>query len=167
MTLLDETMGMLVIGVLIAGVLYGVSCSQMYFYFSRYSRDPMYMKLLVVGVWASDTVHQVLISHALYWYLVTHYGQPAALTRLAPTIIVEVVVQAVTGLLVQCFFAVRIYRLSRKNWYLTVLVGLLIAAEFAVSTAYTAKALRFKSYTELNEVKVLSISINAFAAAGD
>ncbi|KAH9932042.1 uncharacterized protein BXZ73DRAFT_101417 [Epithele typhae] len=167
MTLLDETMGMLFIGVLIAGILYGVSCTQVYFYFSRYSRDPMYMKLLVLGVWVSDTIHQALISHSLYWYLVTNYGQPATLALLAPTIIIEVVIQAVTGLLVQCFFAARVYRLSGQNWYLTVPVGLLIAVEFAVSTAYTARALKFASFAELTEVKALSISINAFAAAGD
>ena len=38
-----------------------VSLSQVYYYYTRYPRDPLYMKLLVAAVCTTDTVHQVSI----------------------------------------------------------------------------------------------------------
>ncbi|CDO73453.1 hypothetical protein BN946_scf185013.g88 [Trametes cinnabarina] len=128
---LDGTMGPLLIGVIICAVFYGVSLSQMYYYYTRYPGDPIYLKVLI------------LISHSIYWYLVTNYGDPVKLGLLAPTIIVEVFFQAFTGLFVQCFFAARVWK------------------------PYAVQAMSFETFLDLNKVKALSISINAFAAAGD
>ncbi|KAI0637763.1 hypothetical protein C8Q77DRAFT_1214782 [Trametes polyzona] len=145
MALLDATMGPLLIG--------------MYYYFTRYSRDPWTVKLLVVAVWTTDSIHQALISHSVYWYLITEYGNPTALTLLSKTIIVEVFFNAFTGLFVQSFFAARIWKLSGRKLYLVIPVVLLIAGEFG--------DLYFKTFVDLVQIKGLSISINAFAAAGD
>ncbi|KAL7285085.1 hypothetical protein ACG7TL_000177 [Trametes sanguinea] len=167
---LDGTMGPLLIGVIICAVFYGVSLSQMYYYYTRYPRDPLYLKALVGAVWLTDTIHQashILISHSIYWYLVTNYGDPVKLGLLAPTIIVEVFFQAFTGLFVQCFFAARVWKLSERKLYLVIPVVALIAAEFSVAMAYAIKAMAFETFLDLNKVKALSISINAFAAAGD
>ncbi|KAI0771484.1 hypothetical protein BD413DRAFT_54768 [Trametes elegans] len=167
MAALDSTMGPLLIGVILAAIMYGVSCSQMYFYFTRYSRDPWTVKLLVIAVWTTDTIHQGLISHSVYWYLVTQYGNPLALTQLVNTIIIEVFFNAFTGALVQSFFAARVWKLSGKRLYLVIPVVILILGEFAVSMAYSIKALYYKTFVDLVQIKGLSISINAFAAAGD
>ncbi|KAI0829403.1 hypothetical protein BC628DRAFT_1417130 [Trametes gibbosa] len=164
---LDATMGPVLIGVILAGVMYGVSCSQMYYYFTRYPQDPWTVKLLVVAVWTTDSIHQALISHSIYWYLVTQYGNPVALTQLSKTIIVEVLFNAFTGLFVQSFFAARIWKLGGKRLVLVVPVLMLVAGEFAVATAYTIKALSLNTFFDLVHIKGLSISINAFAAAGD
>ncbi|KAI1793100.1 hypothetical protein LXA43DRAFT_1127559 [Ganoderma leucocontextum] len=164
---LDGTMGALLIGVIISGVFYGVSVSQVYYYYTRYQHDPLYLKLLVLAVLMTDTAHQGLISHTVYWYFVTTYGDPAALGRLSPTIIVEVFFNAFTALFVQCFFAVRVYRLSGKKVWLVIPVGLLIAAEFSIIMAYSIKAMAFKTYLDLTRLKALSVSVNAIAAAGD
>ncbi|EJF67269.1 hypothetical protein DICSQDRAFT_158751 [Dichomitus squalens LYAD-421 SS1] len=164
---LDGTMGPLLIGVIICAVFYGVSVSQVFYYFTRYPHDPLYLKLLVFAVWVTDTVHQGLISHTVYWYFVTTYGDPTALGRLAPTIIIEVYFNAFTALFVQSFFAMRIYRLSGKKMWLVVPVVMLIGTEFGIIMAYSIKALAFKTFIDLTKLKDLSVSINAFAAAGD
>ncbi|KAI0366389.1 hypothetical protein BV20DRAFT_653179 [Pilatotrama ljubarskyi] len=184
MALLDATMGPLLIGVILAAIMYGVSCSQMYYYFTRYPRDSWSIKLLVIAVWTTDSIHQALISHsgkgileprlslllkpivAVYWYLVTEYGNPTALTLLSKSIIVEVFFNAFTGLFVQSFFAARIWKLSGGKLYLVIPV-VLIAGEFAVAMAYSIKALYLNTFMDLVQIKGLSISINAFAAAGD
>ncbi|RPD62053.1 hypothetical protein L226DRAFT_535433 [Lentinus tigrinus ALCF2SS1-7] len=164
---LDPTMGPLLLGVIVCAVFYGVSLSQVYYYYTRYPRDPLYMKLLVAAVCTTDTIHQGLISHSIYWYLITTYGDVTALSRLSSTIIIEVIFQAFTGLFVQSFFAARIYKLSGKKVWLVVPVVLMIAAEFSVSIAYAARGLQLETFAELVEVKALSLSINIFAAAGD
>ncbi|KAI0334812.1 hypothetical protein GY45DRAFT_1367269 [Cubamyces sp. BRFM 1775] len=167
MTVLDATMGPLLIGVILAAVMYGVSCSQMYYYYTRYPRDPWHIKLLVTAVWTTDSIHQALISHSVYWYLITEYGNPTALTLLSKTIIVEVFFNAFTGLFVQSFFAARVWKLSGKKLYLVIPVGILVAGEFSVAMAYSIKALYLNTFVDLVQIKGLSISINAFAAAGD
>ncbi|TFK83353.1 hypothetical protein K466DRAFT_265181 [Polyporus arcularius HHB13444] len=164
---LDGTMGPILLGVIVSGIFYGVSLSQVYYYYTRYPRDPLYMKLLVAAVWLSDTCHQGLISHSVYWYLITTYGDPTALTKLSSSIIIEVIFQGFTGVLVQSFFAARIYKLSGKKIYLVVPVVMMIIAEFSVSMAYAARALQFEFFAQLNDIKALSLSINIFAAAGD
>lgn len=74
----------------------------------------------------------------MYWYLITEYGNPTALTLLSKyvrrpstygilsltvafrTIIVEVFFNAFTGLFVQSFFAARIWKLSGNKLYLVI-----------------------------------------------
>ncbi|KAI0723430.1 hypothetical protein C8Q76DRAFT_395199 [Earliella scabrosa] len=167
MTIVDETMGVLLIGVIISGVLYGVSCSQVYYYYTRYNRDKWIIKLLVTVVWTSDSVHQALISHSIYWYLVKEYGNPNAMTMLNKTIVVEVLFNGFTGLFVQSFFALRVYRLSEKRLYLFIPVALLVAAEFGVSVAYTIRAFSLNTFMDLTALRALSICMNVFAAAAD
>ncbi|OSC96738.1 hypothetical protein PYCCODRAFT_1378605 [Trametes coccinea BRFM310] len=149
---IHSSMGPLLIGVILAA---------MYYYYTRYQRDPWHIKLLVTAVWTTDSIHQALISHSVYWYLITEYGNPVALTLLSKTIIIEVFFNAFTGLFVQSFFAARVYKLSGKKVYLVIPVALLIAGEFGKSLLY------FKTFVDLVQIKGLSISINAFAAAGD
>ncbi|KAI9001154.1 hypothetical protein BD414DRAFT_473793 [Trametes punicea] len=167
MTVLDATVGPLLIGVILAAVMYGVSCSQMFYYYTRYPRDPWYIKLLVTAVWTTDSIHQALISHSVYWYLITEYGNPVALTLLTKSLVIEVFFNGFTAFFVQSFFAARVYRLSGKKVWLVAPVALLVAGEFAVTMAYSIKALYLKTFVDLVQIKGLSISINAFAAVGD
>ncbi|KAH9853719.1 hypothetical protein C2E23DRAFT_91919 [Lenzites betulinus] len=147
--------------------LYGVSCSQMYYYFTSYSKDPWGLKLLVIVVWLSDSAHQALISHSVYWYLVTEYGNPVALTLLTRTIIAEVFFGICTGFFVQSFFVVRIWHLSGKKLAVVIPVAILVLGEFSVGMAYSIKAVSFTTFLEDTRLKSLSIATNAFAAAGD
>ncbi|RPD74470.1 hypothetical protein L226DRAFT_74988 [Lentinus tigrinus ALCF2SS1-7] len=167
MTVVDETMGALLIGVILSGIFYGISCSQIYYYFTRYQNDSRSLKMLVFSVWASDSIHQALISHSIYWYLITEYGNPVAMSMLNKTIVAEVLFNAFTGLFVQSFFVVRVWKLSEKKLYLVVPVAILVAAEFGVSATYTARAFWLRTFNDLAELRGLSICMNVFAAAAD
>ncbi|KAH9853815.1 hypothetical protein C2E23DRAFT_858909 [Lenzites betulinus] len=169
-------MGPLLIGVVLAGVMYGgAQHAQLYYYFTRYSKDPWSLKFFILTqflrkvtlVWATDSVHQALISQTIYWYLVSEYGNPAALNELPKTLIAEVFFNIFTGFFVQSFFVVRIWRLSGKKLILVVPVAALVLGEFAVGMTYSIKAVFLTTFAEVNGLKGLSISINALAAAGD
>ncbi|KAI0643753.1 hypothetical protein C8Q79DRAFT_1002351 [Trametes meyenii] len=147
MAALDSTMGPLLIGVILAA---------MYYYFTRYPRDPWHIKLLVTVVWTTDSIHQALISHSVYWYLITEYGNPQALFMLTRSIIIEVLFNGFTGVFVQIFFAARIWKLSGGKLYLVIPVAILITGD-----------LHYHTFADLTQIKGLSISINVFAAAGD
>ncbi|KAI0773818.1 hypothetical protein C8Q74DRAFT_1200479 [Fomes fomentarius] len=143
-------MGALLIGVIISG---------MYYYYTRYTSDAWHTKMLVTVVWATDSIHQALISHTIYWYLVKEYGNINALSLLNKTIVTEVLFNGFTGLFVQSFFAVRVYKLSQKKLYAFLPVALLVAAEFG--------EFRLHTFIDLTTLRGLSISMNVFAAAAD
>ncbi|KAJ8516328.1 hypothetical protein ONZ45_g6352 [Pleurotus djamor] len=86
----DTTMGAALIGSVCAAVLYGVSSVQTWIYFHHYEKDMWYIKYLVAGVWLFDTIHQALITHTVYCYLVTHYANPAELGKIVWSILAEV-----------------------------------------------------------------------------
>ncbi|KAI0710831.1 hypothetical protein C8Q76DRAFT_798357 [Earliella scabrosa] len=166
---LDQTMGALLMGTVTAGILYGVSCSQVFYYYTRYLTDPVGVKTLVAAVWLSDTTHQALIIQSVYSYLITEYGNAAALRIPNVAIIIEVMFNAITQILVQSFFAHRIWKLSGRKIYLVAPVAALALAEFIASVLYVVRAFRVRDFEKIGGpgVKALSICMIAFAAAGD
>ncbi|KAH7931261.1 hypothetical protein BV22DRAFT_1027496 [Leucogyrophana mollusca] len=164
---LDNTFGAFLIGVVVSATLYGVTCVQTWYYFSRYPSDAWYIKLLVAAVLLSDTVHQALITHTVYTYLVTDFGIAADLGILVWSLIVEVLFNGFTALMVQSFLAMRVYRLSQKSILATGSVMALVIGEFVLVVVYVTKAMYFETFAQLTTLKALSMSVNAVAAAGD
>lgn len=167
MGLLDETLGAIFIGIVIAATLYGVSCTQILYYYSRYPDDTWRLKLLVLTVWVSESLHQSLITHAVYTYLITNYNNPMVLNDVLWSLIVQVALVGLNALLVQSFYTLRIWNLSENNAWISVLVAVLVLGEFGSIVAYTFKALRLRTFDELNALKELLMSVYAIAAAGD
>ncbi|KAF8843184.1 hypothetical protein BDN67DRAFT_924969 [Paxillus ammoniavirescens] len=164
---LDNTLGAFLIGVLISAILYGVTCAQTLYYYRRYPSDPWYIKLLVAAVLASDTCHQALITHSLYVYLVTDFGAYQNLGLLVWSLIVEVLFNGFTALMVQCFLAMRVYRLSNKSYLATGSVMVLVMANFILVVAYVAKAIHLETFVQLATLEALSKSVNAATVASD
>lgn len=163
----DNTFGAFLIGVVVSAALYGVTCLQTWYYFSRYFSDPWYTKLLVGAVFVSDTTHQALITHTVYTYLVTDFGNASDLEKLVWSLSVEVLFNGFTGFMVQSFLAKRVYHLSNKNMIITASVMSLVIAEFVIVIIYVAKAVGLTTFAQVPQIRSLSMSINAIAAAGD
>ncbi|KAG2119084.1 uncharacterized protein F5147DRAFT_668132 [Suillus discolor] len=163
----DNTFGAFLIGVVVSGALYGVTCMQTWYYFSRYSSDPWYNKLLVGAVFVSDTTHQALITHTVYTYLVTDFGNTSDIEKLVWSLSVEVLFNGFTGFMVQSFLAMRVYRLSNKNMIITASVMSLVITELVIVVIYVIKAVGLTTFTQVPQIRSLSMSINAVAAAGD
>ncbi|KAF4592722.1 hypothetical protein EYR38_008422 [Pleurotus pulmonarius] len=86
---IDNTFGAAFVGVIVAAVLHGVSCAQAWYYFTH-QNDKWFVKTLVSLVILFDTIHQILISHTVYTYLVTNYNNPDQLQLLVWSVLVEV-----------------------------------------------------------------------------
>lgn len=167
MAVIDSTFGAYLIGVVISAILYGVTCVQVWYYYVSYPTDPWHIKSLVFAVFASDTVHQALVTHSAYIYLVSDITNPAGLQDLVWSLIVEVLFNAITAFLVQCFLSMRVYRLSNKSIPVTVIVMSSVIAEFVLSITYVAKALPIQTFAGLLELKGISSAVNATTAASD
>jgi len=165
---LDNTFGAMLIGVIFASVLYGVSCSQVFYYFNHYSKkDGLATKVTVVATLISDTAHQALISHTIYSYLVKGYFKPQQLDEIVWSIVVEVIFNGITAFLVQTFFAVRIWRFSNGSVLLTATLAGFILAEFACVIAYATKAIQMATFPQLVAIRTLSMAVNILAVIGD
>ncbi|KAK0215092.1 hypothetical protein IW262DRAFT_263373 [Armillaria fumosa] len=164
---LDTTMGAAFIGVVVAAILHGVSCVQAWYYFTH-QHDQWPLKLIVAAVMAFDTVHQALICHTVYTYLITHYGNATELQQTVWSLLAEVLFNGFTAFLVQSFLALRVWHLSNRRVLVTATVALLVVAEFGCVIAFGTLALiNVHNFAELATLKYLSISVNALAAAGD
>ncbi|KAK0452911.1 uncharacterized protein EV420DRAFT_630545 [Desarmillaria tabescens] len=165
---LDNTMGALLVGVLFSTALWGTTCVQTFSYLNRYWRlDTLGFRILVLATFAMDTLHEILICHTIYTYLVSNFANPAQLEIVEWSILVEVVASACVALMVQSFFTYRVWILSHKNLYLILFLGSLVGAEFFVCIAYFAKSWSVEVYSDSYKVRSLSQSMNALAAAGD
>ncbi|KAH9853202.1 hypothetical protein C2E23DRAFT_133010 [Lenzites betulinus] len=168
MSSISTTIGPMLVGVIVAGILYGVPCSQAYFYYTEYKRDHWGIKLLVAVVMISDGVHQACISQGMYYYLVTQYGNPQALLHLTTSYLAEVFFNYITSFLVQGFFVVRIWRLSGQNVTLVTPIALLVLGSFATGLVYGIKGvLLISSFNTASKLKNLWIIFNGLAAAAD
>ncbi|KAG1756053.1 hypothetical protein EDB19DRAFT_1957732 [Suillus lakei] len=163
----DNTFGAFLIGVIVSAALYGVTCVQTWYYFSRYFSDPWYNRLLVGAIFVSDSIHQALITHTVYTYLVTDFDSASDLEKLVWSLSVEVLFNGFTGFMVQSFLTMRVYKLSNKNIIATASVLSLVIAEFVLVVIYVAKAVKLTTFIQVPELKPLSMSVNAVAAAGD
>ncbi|TFK37407.1 hypothetical protein BDQ12DRAFT_736268 [Crucibulum laeve] len=159
-------LGAAFIGAVIAASLHGVSCVQAWYYYTH-QNDTWPIKSLVGAVMAFDTIHQALITHTMYTYLVSNWGDLESLRRLVWSMLVEVLFNGFTALLVQSFLTMRVWRLSNKAIWLTSIVLILVIGEFGCVVAFTAFSLHLKTFEELAHLKTLSILVNALAAAGD
>ncbi|KAK0459422.1 uncharacterized protein EV420DRAFT_1678180 [Desarmillaria tabescens] len=164
---IDSTFGALFIGMVLAAVLWGVSCVQTWYYFDNYRHDSIFLKGVVFLTWLSDTIHQVLITHVLYYYTISHFGDTDALENIVWTLYVEVVFNAITGFLVQSFFAYRIWTCFPEKLRSPVCHR---AFDIGRSGDLSSICRRWRTPSYVyrpQKLKPLSMSINVLAAAGD
>ncbi|KAF9499092.1 hypothetical protein BDN71DRAFT_1503467 [Pleurotus eryngii] len=164
---IHNSMGAAFIGCVLASALYGVSTIQTFYYYNNYSRDPIHIRALVLAVWIFDTTHQALISHTVYHYVVSNYFNPPALMNMVWSILVEVLFNGFIGFIVQGYLTYRIWRLSNKKIWVICLIGPFVLAELVCSVVFTIMGLQMKTFTDLAELKGLSMTVNIIAAVGD
>ncbi|KAJ7200034.1 hypothetical protein GGX14DRAFT_524974, partial [Mycena pura] len=123
---------MLQIGVLISGMLFGVTTAQAYIYYQRFPEDRFLVKTTVYcATRLCETVHVICAAHTLYSFTITDYGHPDRLLGQVPwSLPVVVLLTALIAVCVQAFFSFRIYALSKRllmpcfTWALSFVRGL-------------------------------------------
>ncbi|KAF8879437.1 hypothetical protein CPB84DRAFT_1687940 [Gymnopilus junonius] len=144
-------------------VVHPVSIVQAWYYFSH-QQDPWSLKGLVSAVMIFDTIHQSLITHTVYTYTITNWGNADELGVIVWSMLVSFL-QGLTAFLVQSFLTMRVWRLSNRRKILT---GSVVRLNFgSYLTRLITDWLHLKTYAELTELKYLSILVNTLAAAGD
>ncbi|KAJ7055126.1 hypothetical protein C8F01DRAFT_1321815 [Mycena amicta] len=139
---LDETYGALYIGVLFATFFQGVLTVQVYIYYTNFPGDSRWLKTLVASVWILDTTHLVLIAQTTYYYLVTSWGDQAALLASTTPLILQMLFVSLPALLCNIFFLYRVWVFSNHNWLTTGLLACGCLTGFCFEVAIIGQLLR-------------------------
>ncbi|KAF7341362.1 hypothetical protein MVEN_01872700 [Mycena venus] len=89
---LDNILGAWFIGLVISSVIFGVTCLQVYLYYTKYcSRDKLFLKSFVGVLMFFDTVHLSLLSMSYYEVSVTNFGDFIALAKAPWSLVVSII----------------------------------------------------------------------------
>ncbi|KAJ7642011.1 hypothetical protein FB45DRAFT_1022725 [Roridomyces roridus] len=171
---LPKTLGALLIGALFASVLLGITSLQAGFYFRYYGHDPFRLKLMVAVV-SIHMAHPLGLPDSKLRkkrndrerYVVCtgpsgKYSGPETYYREIPTTIIQ---NLCIGAFKDCFFAYRIFILSKRNWFLTAPVVTLLFLRPALGIAASVELFKLKNYTSLQEssgwLVTLGLSVSA------
>lgn len=141
----DNTFGAMFDGMTIATALYGITCGQTIAYYRAYPDDLEYLKVLVALLWVNDTLQQIFVFHAGWYYLVTKCGRNLiACTSSNWSIVAQIVPSELSTAIVEFFFILRIYKLGQSKFAL--ILGILPCVAFAFCMAYVAKCFRLPEF---------------------
>ncbi|KAJ7238327.1 hypothetical protein B0H12DRAFT_1137512 [Mycena haematopus] len=164
----DTTLGALFVSYVLAWGLFGALSMQCATYFQRFPKDSLWLKYLVAALWIFDTLQLAVIGQGAYFWLITHYGDPAILGADSPrTIFLAVLVTNIIVYTVELFLARRVYILSNRNIFLTGFIVALSTVYFGLQLVTQVKTWQFKKLALLFKVQTVTSVSLAFAATAD
>ncbi|KAI9065550.1 hypothetical protein FKP32DRAFT_1567728 [Trametes sanguinea] len=168
------------LGGLIALFLSGAVFMQVALYYQVYQTDRQRIKTLVLIIWLLDLTHSAMVCTANWENLIVHYGDVAALDSITWYFLFTLqrpspsyaLTQAVTTVIVHCFYIQRIYSLSRGNWFIVAPL-VLTTAEMYVEGSLSARTasdrtfrIRIGNYpqfvAEFSWVFTLGLAVSSF-----
>ncbi|KJA28299.1 hypothetical protein HYPSUDRAFT_33631 [Hypholoma sublateritium FD-334 SS-4] len=140
------TYGALLLGGLFASGFSGFVALQSLLYFKLFPNDGTPLKSLVLIVWAFDLAHTALVWASLWDYMITNIANVSYGEYIPETIALTIVLTAILTFLTQCFFAHRIFHLSRRNWYITAPVVILAVGRLACACVSGAEMIEMQYF---------------------
>ncbi|KAJ7633637.1 hypothetical protein DFH06DRAFT_689637 [Mycena polygramma] len=112
---LDDTYGAMLIGTFFAIFFQGMLSVQAYIYYESFPDDSKRLKSLVAIVWTIDFVHLILICQVVYHYLISSWGNNAALLESTEALDLHLLLVGTAAILCQGFFLKRVWAFSKGN----------------------------------------------------
>ncbi|KAG7086263.1 hypothetical protein E1B28_002230 [Marasmius oreades] len=154
------TAGFHIVGYLLNWGFFGALCVQVFLYYWAFPKDKLFLKLIVYGLFALDIIQTALITSDAFLKFGTHFGNVTIFASLKNLWLSVFVINAITGAIVQLFFAYRISVLS-KSRILGALVALLAVAGCAAGIASGVQA----KISKLNNLAAIAYSTRAEVSA--
>ncbi|KAJ3907628.1 hypothetical protein F5879DRAFT_1008214 [Lentinula edodes] len=145
---IDNTLGALFVGFAMACCIYGILLSQIYTYLANYPLDrPVYKTL--------ETVDQALIGQIYYHYGISNFSNPLTLIEGAQTWSLQQTLGSVVGTIVKISFALRVWRFSQRNFWITGLIMVLAIGGLSLSIVFTVKSFMLPDVFSVVRLRVL------------
>ncbi|KAG7100235.1 hypothetical protein E1B28_002009 [Marasmius oreades] len=146
------TAGYHVIGYFLNWGFFGALCVQVFLFYWAFPKDRLFLKLVVYGLFALDIIQTALITRDAFFKFGTHFGNVTTFASLENLWLSVFVINAISGTIVQLFFAYRISVLS-KSRILGGLVALLAVAGCAAGMASGIRA-KISPLTNLGTIAI-------------
>lgn len=166
MLAVDNTLGAALIGFSLSMFAFGILSAQVYTYFQRYPLDKAPYKFLVAALWTLEGSHVALTGHFLYTCAISNWGNPLIL--LGPplwSVVVQVPMGAFIGFIVKSCFALRVWRFSGHNIWITGLIFIATLTQLGSSIWYTVVGFRLTSFIKIGSlfnIATISLALGAF-----
>lgn len=144
-----NVLGAFFLGVILSSILYGVTCLQVYSYFSKHCQnDRLFLKCFVAFLLILDSLQLALVVHGFYVAGVINFGDYLADLK-APW---SLKVQSLLGIILTCsvqqFYAWRIYHLSMRQVHIPAFIFILSLAELALGIVYLVHCFQYPYFTQ-------------------
>ncbi|KAJ3898066.1 hypothetical protein F5879DRAFT_995196 [Lentinula edodes] len=152
---ISSVFGSGLVGIVLAATLFGVYSSQVYSYYNNYSKDKAWMKLLVALIWVILSLQYALNLHAIYTYLIDDFGQDAKLAVANWDWLSYAVLTSVTSILVQLFFARRLFYLLRNKiakWAVPGIISAFSLIGFIFGVFITQSSIHMKLFSSFTKI---------------
>ncbi|CAA7268564.1 unnamed protein product [Cyclocybe aegerita] len=145
-TTVANTFGAIEIGSFGAAFLFGIVTLQCYIYFSQNPNDSRKLKAMVAIIWVLECVHSVLIFWEVYRLTITYYGR-AKEVRQYPGFSSVLMLGGFITMIVQCFFAYRVWKfLPRPYRFIGLACGVIAITRGIMSLYGSVEAILMTSY---------------------
>ncbi|KAI9000596.1 hypothetical protein BD414DRAFT_532450 [Trametes punicea] len=163
---LDVTVGVTLVGLAVTASLFGVSTSQAVWYYKHYPNDRRFLKTLVAVIWMLDALHLLLYGATMWAFLVRKQ-----LEGLGPVILpwessAQLLCNACAIVMIQSFYAHRIWTLSNSQGLAT-LLAMFICGDFALAITLFVRSIMTDDVEDFVELTSLDIALNATTATTD
>ncbi|KAJ7671494.1 hypothetical protein DFH06DRAFT_1320291 [Mycena polygramma] len=144
---LDNLLGAWLIGLIMSAVLFGVTCLQVYIYFTKHCvRDRIFMKVFVALLLSLDTLHLALASWSLYSATVTNFGDYVQLAKPAWSFLIQIMIGSLLSIQIQLFYAFRLHILSHKRLVVPTIIAICAVAQFGLVIALTRRSFQADAF---------------------
>ncbi|RDB29098.1 hypothetical protein Hypma_014793 [Hypsizygus marmoreus] len=163
---LDSKLGAGFLGNLIAGIFYGITCVQTYIYFTRNGKDTTQFRILILFLWLLDTLHLALVTHGLYYYLVSNYGNLLALAFPTWSFLVQVYITCISDLIIRGVFGRRVWLMAGKSKIIAAGITTTSLLTFITGFAFATRAFAVKAFVNSSQIShFLYISLGSGVVA--
>jgi len=150
-------------GPMINWALYGALCVQTYVYSYNFPGDKWYFKALAYSVFIMETVQTALTGADVYIWFMAGFGDLERLRKSNFSPIDSPTIDGVISLIIQGFFAYRIWTLNKRALWLSLLIIVLAIAQ-AVGAAWGGiKAMTLGTYSVVKPAQYLWLITSAVA----
>ncbi|KAF8187656.1 hypothetical protein K438DRAFT_2150803, partial [Mycena galopus ATCC 62051] len=136
-------------------------------YYENFPDDLRRLQLLVAAVWLLDVTHLVLICQSCYHYLITSWGDEAALLVSTPELDLHLIFVGMATLVCQGFFLHRIWTFSKRNWVLTGLLSAACLVAFGLEVAISAQIITVQSVAYFSDLEGEIVAVFSVGGAGE
>ncbi|KAJ7166241.1 hypothetical protein C8R46DRAFT_94176 [Mycena filopes] len=165
---LGSLLGPWLIGLVISAVVFGVTCLQVYLYYTKFChRDTVFLKTFVGVLTAIDLFNLVLIAASYYVTSINNFGDFEAISRVPWSLRAQIIVGHSLSTLVQMFYAFRIWTLSAKSIYVPLCIITLSLGQLGFATGTTFEFSKHTAFADTAVTIPFSTSSLAFEVACD